>query len=187
MNSEFYKTLQFDSSVKNYTESKKEFIEINKVTLMDLHNVKADDLYEKYTVFIKPHLVTINDYVINENDGKMLSMDELSLSLGVTKKVISLCVKFFKELDDARKGKYGNVVGLRARIRLDKAIELKPTQPKLIEMDMLRNDKGYKPKGEETSNDIPPKIIVEFKDETVTEEALEEKFQFDFNKKEEEK
>ena len=132
-----------------------------------------DFIYEMYKENVRPYESVITNYLIEQRlKGNTLKKKFVSKALGVSYAMFQIMIKVF-DLDEIFTTTQ-SVMGLKAQMDLQKALNLKPSSARLVELGMVRYDDEYKKKDEDTQMQ-PPKLVFEVIDARISEEELKEK------------
>lgn len=125
----------------------------------------------EYELKVEPFLNVIRSE--RAKDDK-LEQKEIAYALGVKPSRLTKMKKVFPELEDALKvGK--NIMHLKAQIDLQRGlINSGYNNAKMLEMQMVRYDDKYKPKGDKSEVELPKTLNITFSDSSMTDEELDE-------------
>jgi len=155
------------SLARKYTKG--EFIQEHGLSCKDKHRVDASYVYDLYYANIYPNLGLITKYF---NQDKPITQDELMVLFKCGKGTWGACKDYFTELK-ATLGHKRNIMKFKSEIDLQQAIELSPTNPKLIEMEHRLYNDEWKDKSASLDLVLPETLVIEIFDDSMNEEDLE--------------
>lgn len=127
-----------------------------------------EEFINLYETDVKPYLPVITTF-IKEDD---LNYKEIAFVLGISKDTFYKMRQFFPELDDALKSAK-SLMKFKAQFDLQKGLQLKPASGKLLEMQLLRYDDGFKKK-DSVEVEFPKTIEFTVQNKKKTDEELKQ-------------
>lgn len=129
--------------------------------------VDYDWFMDTYNNEVKPYIPVITTFIKEDN----LTHKEIAFVLGVNYHTFKMMIEMFDELSDALKSAK-SLMKYKAQFDLQKGLKMKPASGKLLEMQLLRYDDGFKKKAD-VEVELPKTITFEVKNAKKTDEELE--------------
>lgn len=141
--------------------------------VLEKNNFSEEYAYKlgmEYELKVEPFLNVIRSERAKED---RLEQKEIAYALGVSPVRLTKMKRVFSELSDSLEtGK--NIMHFKAQIDLQKGlINSEFTNAKMLEMQMIRYDDKYKPKGDKTEVELPKTLNIVFEDASMSDEELE--------------